>query len=56
MAGKRNRLLIGRLVASTNRLTSIQSKHLDIKVLYKHQGLHNQIIAKSIIGVRYIGR
>ena len=49
---KRNRILVGRLVASTNKITNIIGKRLDVEVKYVVNGLSNKIISQNVIGVR----
>ena len=52
MAGKRNRLKLGMLVASTNTLKNIQGKRLLMQVAYRDSGFSNVIISKNVIGIR----
>lgn len=52
MAGKRNRLKIGMLVASTNKLKNIQGKRLEIHVSYKESIFGNKILFRDVVGIR----
>lgn len=49
---KRNRLSVGRLVASSNPITNIIGKRLEVEVKYSTKGLYNRIVCKNILGVR----
>ena len=49
---KRNRLSVGRLVASSNPLTNIIGKRLEVEVKYATNGLCNRILSKNVIGIR----
>lgn len=49
---KRNRLSVGRLVASTNPLRNIIGKRLDVEIKYTTHGLYNRIVNESVIGIR----
>lgn len=49
---KRNRLLVGKLVASSNPITNIIGKRLDVEVKYSAKGLYNRIVSTTVIGVR----
>lgn len=49
---KRNRLKVGRLVASTNNLRNIMGKRLEVQVLYRDSGFSNKIVAQNVIGIR----
>lgn len=53
MAGKRNRIKFGLLVASTNNLKNIQGKRLLMQVAYRDSGFSNTIISKNVIGIRH---
>lgn len=52
MAQKRKRIKTGMLVASTNSLTHIKSKRLNILVKYVSNAFSNTIISKEVIGIR----
>ncbi len=52
MARKRNKVLVGKLVASTNKLRNIMGKRLDVEVKYLTTGLPYQIISQNVIGIR----
>lgn len=52
MAKKRNRVSVGRLVASTDKIRNIMGKRLEIEVRYITSGLTHKIISQSVIGVR----
>lgn len=49
---KRNRLAIGRLVASSNPLRNIQGKRLDIIVKYSIGMFSNRIVSQEVIAIR----
>lgn len=49
---KRNRISIGRLVASTNNLRNIMGKRLEVEVKYRTSGLQNYIVSQNVIGIR----
>lgn len=49
---KRNRISVGRLVASTDKLKNIMGKRLEVEVKYITSGLTNKIISQNVIGVR----
>ncbi len=49
---KRNRILVGRLVASSNKIRNIMGKRLEVEVKYIKNGLTNRIISQNVIGVR----
>ena len=52
MQQKRNRLAIGRLVASSNPLRNIQGKRLDIVVKYNIGSLFNRVVSQEVIAIR----
>lgn len=52
MQQKRNRLAIGRLVASSNPLRNIQGKRLDIVVKYSIGSLFNRVVSQEVIAIR----
>ena len=52
MARKRNKVLVGRLVASTDKIRNIMGKRLEVEVKYITSGLTHQIISQNVIGVR----
>ena len=52
MQQKRNRLAIGRLVASSNPLKHIQGKRLDIVVKYVRGTFCNRVVSQETIGIR----
>lgn len=52
MARKRNKILVGRLVASTDKIRNIMGKRLEVEVKYVTSGLTNRIISQNVIGVK----
>jgi hypothetical protein len=49
---KRNRIISGRFVASTDNLKNIRGKRLDIVVKYVEKGFSNRIISMETVGIR----
>lgn len=49
---KRNRILKGKLVASTDRLRHIASKRLDVEILYVKRDFNYEIIKETILGIK----
>lgn len=52
MKQKRNRLAIGRLVASSNPLRNIIGKRLDVIVKYNIGIFSNRVVSQEVIGIR----
>lgn len=49
---KRNRISIGRLVASTDNLKNIMGKRLEVEIRYIKTGFNYKIIYQDVIGIR----
>ena len=50
--GTRNRLKVGILVSSSNKLKHIESKRFEVRVIYSDRGFFNKIIKKETLGFR----
>jgi len=50
---KRNRIISGKFVASTNNLKNIMGKRLDVTVKYVETGFCNRIVSQEIVGIRH---